>query len=103
MTDLILGSGKGSGKSSGEEPPKIEFPCRYPVKVLGVAGDDFKARVFRVMKRHAPELQESDVSSKKSREERFCSLTFTIEATGKPQLEALFQELKEIDAVKMVL
>ena len=23
------------------EPPRIEFPCRYPIKVMGEARDDF--------------------------------------------------------------
>ncbi len=87
----------------GEEAPKIEFPCDYPIKILGDAGDDFSKRVLSVVKTHAPDLDETKVSYRESSKGRFVSVTVVIRATGKPQLEALFGELKELDMVKMVL
>ena len=48
-------------------PPKIEFPCRYPVKIVGTNSIDFVARVTLIVREHAPELAEGDVSVKLSR------------------------------------
>ena len=42
--------------SPGQQPPKIEFPCEYPIKVLGHAVPDFDELVFKAVKKHAPEL-----------------------------------------------
>lgn len=83
--------------------PKIEFPCRYPVKIMGTNTIDFVARVTSIVRDHAPELTEDDVSVKLSRSGKFCSATCVIMATGEPQLQALHEELRSFDAVSMVL
>lgn len=83
--------------------PKIEFPCDYAIKVIGNAAPDFREFVVGVVVQHAPELRESDVTVKDSRNGRFCSVRLTIVATGEPQLQALFEELKASGRVHMVL
>ena len=35
-----------------EAPPKIEFPCLYPIKVIGYAVDTFRAQVLEAIERH---------------------------------------------------
>ena len=40
------------------EAPKIEFPCDYPVKVMGANDDDFVDVVVEIGRRHAPELRD---------------------------------------------
>ena len=101
MPDLIFGGGKP--RSGDSDAPKIEFPCRYPVKVLGAAHPEFKQSVTSVMQRHAPELLEEDISIKASREARFVSITFNIVATGAEQLQAIYSDLKAVEGVKMVI
>jgi putative lipoic acid-binding regulatory protein len=39
-----------------QNPPKIEFPCHYPIKVLGDAREDFIDRVFEIMQATPPRL-----------------------------------------------
>jgi len=85
------------------DAPKIEFPCRYPIKIVGTNSIDFVARVTSIVQAHAPELTEDDVSIKLSSGGKFCSTTCIILATGKPQLRALHEELRGFDAVSMVL
>jgi len=36
------------------EPPKIEFPCDYPIKVLGRSGENFESIILAVFDIHAP-------------------------------------------------
>ncbi len=85
------------------DAPKIEFPCRYPVKIVGTNSIDFVARVTSIVRVHAPELTEDDVSIKLSSGGKYCSTTCEIVATGEDQLRALHEELREFDAVSMVL
>ena len=86
-----------------EQAPKIEFPCDYPIKVIGEAGDELRRQVLDVMRRHAGEVDTGLITERMSREGRFLSITVTIIATGKPQLEAIFADLKATGIVKMVL
>ena len=59
--------------------------------------------VVRIVRLHAPDLSESTVSVRNSREGRYCSVRFSITATGEPQLRALHQALMDEPLVKMVL
>ena len=85
------------------EPPKIEFPCDYPIKVMGSAGEPLYQHVMTVMERHAPGFDQTLVTVRDSSKGTFQSITVVITATGKPQLEDIFEDLKTSNAVKMVL
>ena len=99
MAELIHGGG-GSG---GEEPPKIEFPCEYPIKVLGRNVSEFRPTVIEIFERHAPGFDQETIVVRDSRKGRFLSLTITIIATGPQQLEALHKDLVATGLVQMVL
>jgi putative lipoic acid-binding regulatory protein len=88
---------------SDEKKPEIEFPCKYPIKVLGEAHPNLNQHVIAVMNRHAPTITESDLSAKNSSKGKWQSITVTIIATGKPQLDEIFADLKTSSRVKMVL
>ncbi|MGK0441754.1 MAG: putative lipoic acid-binding regulatory protein [Pseudohongiellaceae bacterium] len=85
-----------------DQKPKIEFPCQYPIKVMGDAADDFQDYVIKVMQAHA-EVDLHSIKMKQSGKGTFQSVTVIITATGVPQLEAIFAELKLSGRVKMVL
>lgn len=88
---------------SEDKKPEIEFPCKYPIKVLGDAHPELSQHVIDVMNRHAPTITESDLNTKNSSKGKWQSITVTIIATGKPQLDAIFADLKTSPRVKMVL
>lgn len=100
MSELITGAIDASGNV---EAPKIEFPCRYPIKVLGEATAAFQELVVAAVRVYAPGFSESDISVRASSKGRFSAVTIYITATGEDQLQAIFGELKKMDAVKMVL
>lgn len=90
--------------SQDPTPPKIEFPCAdYPVKVMRDSDEQVHEFVLEVMRRHAPDLDEARITRRESRNGKFTSVTFFILATGEPQLQALFDELKAHPGVHMVL
>lgn len=85
------------------DAPTIEFPCPYPVKVMGHATGQFEEAVLRVCQRHAPEVDRDCISVRESRAGNYLSVTVTIRATGEQQLQQLFAELKTVDGIKLVL
>jgi len=83
--------------------PKIEFPCAYPIKVMGIASEDFQQDILALVQRHAPEVSEKHVKVRPSNKGNYLAITVTIEATGIDQLSVLFEDLKAHTSVKMVL
>jgi len=86
-----------------EEPPKIIFPCRYPIKVLGRAVDALQPAVMRIFHKRAPGFTDADVMVKPSRNGTFHSITITIEAQSEAQLKRIHQDLMGTGLVSMVL
>lgn len=87
----------------GEEAPRIEFPCLYPIKIIGIAEGDFQADVVAVVERHTGSIDAELIEIRQSRKENYLSVTVTIAATGVEQLQNIFDDLKAVDRVKMVL
>ena len=85
------------------EPPRIEFPCDYPIKSMGEACEEFRVHVLDVMERHAPGFDRKRVTVRDSRKGTWQSITVIITATGKEQLDAIFEDLKKSTRLRMVL
>ena len=86
-----------------QQPPKIEFPCDYPIKVMGRQCAEFETVVIDIIELHAPGIDISRINVKTSSKGTFTSMTVFITATGQPQLEALHGDLMASGLVKMVL
>lgn len=87
---------------SQQEAPKIEFPCAYPLKVVGRAAPDFKMLVVDVIEKYAP-VHHDLVSVQESSNGRFQSVRVTITASGEPQIMTIFEALKATGRVQMVI
>lgn len=86
------------------QAPKIDFPCeRYPIKVIGTAGEGFSDLVIEVIQRHAPDLDASTLVVRDSRNGNFLSVQVLITATGVEQLQAIHVDLRATGRVHMVL
>ena len=83
--------------------PAIEFPCDYPIKVLGKAHELFRETVLAVVARYDAEFCRDRVQEKNSAQGNYVSLTIWITATGETQLKELFEDLKATGLVTMVL
>jgi putative lipoic acid-binding regulatory protein len=86
-----------------QEPPRIEFPCPYPIKVMGVAGSSFRAEVVAVIERHSAPVPEERITVRHSNKGNYESVTVIIDATGEAQLQKIFADLKNTTSVKLVL
>jgi len=94
-----------SNENLGEEQeaPRIEFPCLYPVKIIGHAVSDFQQIVIDVVQQHTGQIDAGLIKVQNSRNANYLSVTVTITATGEEQLQNLFNDLKAVESVKMVL
>ncbi len=82
---------------------RIEFPCSYPLRVIGEKDEGFRDAVLEIVRVHAPDLEETSVSVRDSRDGTYCSVRFTIMATGEAQLRTLHEALLADVRVRMVL
>jgi uncharacterized protein len=81
----------------------IEYPVDFPIKVMGQAQPGFAQAMVAIVKKHAPDFDESTIGMRPSREGKYLSLTFVIRATSREQLDALYQEFSDHPMVSMAL
>ena len=86
-----------------QDPPRIEFPCDYPIKVMGEPTEDFAEAVLEIVRRHDPGMCAERVGYRASSNGRYLSVQVVITATGTEQITALFEDLKASGRVAMVL
>ncbi len=86
-----------------DEETLLEFPCSFAIKAMGKATPDFDALIVEIVRRHVPDLHESAVKSRPSSGGKWLSVTVTITATSKSQLDAIYQELTDHERVVMAL
>lgn len=81
----------------------LQFPCRFPIKVMGRNNEAFEFEVVRILRRHIPQLSEGAIQRRDSRQSNYASLTIVIEAQSREQLDAIYRELTASDQVLMAL
>lgn len=81
----------------------MDFPCIFPVKVMGANQDDFERLVMEIIQNHANLATEGGLTTKLSRGGRFVSLTVRIQAENQEQLDAIYGELSAHERVLMML
>ena len=86
-----------------EQDSLLEFPCDFPIKVMGFAEENFDSLIVEIVRRHAPDLGEGAVSSRHSKEGKYVSVTVTVNAQSKEQLDNIYLELTGHEKVIMAL
>jgi len=81
----------------------LAYPCPFPIKVLGRREPGFAQQVMQIVLHHAPDFEPASIEMRPSREGKYLSLTCTVRATSREQLDALYRELCDHPAVVMVL
>lgn len=81
----------------------LEFPCEFPLKIMGRTRPGFAQAIAEVVQKHAPDFDAATVEMRPSRENRYISLTATINAQSQQQLDQLYKELCDHPMVSLVL
>ena len=83
--------------------PKIEFPCSYPIKVIGVTDKISYENIYRLSKNQFETMSDKDICLKYSKNRNYVSYHLDVVVESEKQLKELHRSLIELDGVKMVL
>ncbi len=81
----------------------LQFPCEFPIKVMGLTDPNFERTIGSAVREIVPEFDPSTIVVEYSKTQKYTSLTVTIHATSKEQLDSLYMMLTSHPMVKIVL
>ena len=81
----------------------LEFPCAFPIKIMGRRQDGFAQTIADIVVRHAPDFDPATLEMRTSSAGNYLSLTATVNATSREQLDNLYRDLVAHPMVAMVL
>lgn len=81
-----------------EESP-LKFPCEFPIKAMGKATPELEIAVLEIINRHVPDLGEGAIKTRESRNGNYLSITVTIQARSREQLDAIYMELTSCEHI----
>lgn len=85
------------------EESLLEFPCEFPIKVMGRDTDEFHELVDEVVQMHVDAQDRLDTQKRESRGGRFISVTVRIRARSREQLDAIYRAFTDSRHVLMAL
>ena len=89
-----------------EIPPDqslIDYPSRFPIKVMGTNVDGFVHAIMTIAKQFDPAYDASTVEIRPSSGNKYLGVTITVTATSREQLDELYRTLSTHPMVKVVL
>jgi putative lipoic acid-binding regulatory protein len=81
----------------------MEFPCLFPVKIIGTNSQLFLDDVKKITIKHFPKFNAGDLTHKMSQKSNYLAITVTVFAENQAMLDALYQDLTKLPDIKMVL
>ena len=81
----------------------LSYPTDFPIKVMGKRQARFAHTVISIVRRHAPDFDAATMELRPSRQGNYLSVTCTIRASSREQLDALYRDLCDHPSVVMVL
>ncbi len=88
---------------SAPSPSLIEYPSRFPIKVMGAKVEGFVHAVTSIARQFDPQFDAASVELRDSRAGNYLGITITINATSRDQLDELYRTLSTHPMVKVVL
>ncbi|PCH84804.1 MAG: transcriptional regulator [Piscirickettsiaceae bacterium] len=81
----------------------MKFPCVFAIKTMGLANTNFDAIALDIVRRHCVEASSDNVKIKLSKTGKYISVSITITAQSKKQMDAIYQDLTDCEHVLMSL
>jgi len=106
MTSSSQPPAQGPDTQTTTDPRKdslIEYPSRFPIKVMGTKVDGFVHAVTEVARQFDPTFDAGTIELRDSRAGNYLGVTITITATSREQLDDLYRALSSHPLVKVVL
>lgn len=81
----------------------ITYPSDFPIKIMGAMQDDFASTMVELVQLHDPDFHAGKMEMRPSSKGTYLSLTVTVRATSREQLDNLYRALSSHPMVKVVL
>jgi putative lipoic acid-binding regulatory protein len=85
------------------EESVIEFPCEFPIKMMGRDTPEFHATARALIEVHVGSVIETAIRTNLSEKGNFVSITITVTATSQQQLDDIYRDVSGHDDVLMAL
>jgi len=82
-----------------EQEQLLQFPCSFPIKVMGRDENAFKESVVQMVQKYTGNIGDGDIRVAPSRKGNFVSITITINAESQQQLDDIYGDLSACDDV----
>ena len=89
--------------AAGERTTLIEFPCDFPIKVMGIHDPGFVPSLVELAKQFDPQFNPDSITLRASRNGTYQGATLTVRAINQTQLDGLYRCLTQLPLVKVVL
>lgn len=81
----------------------IEFPCDFPIKIIGVNSESFKDDILAITLKHFPHFAKESMTAKMSQQNNYLAITTTVPVQNQQQLDDYYKEVSIHPQIKMVL
>ena len=81
----------------------IEYPSKFPIKVMGAKVDGFVHAVTQIAQQFDPAFDAASVELRGSKAGNYLGVTVTVTATSREQLDDLYRALGAHPMVKVVI
>lgn len=90
-----------------QSPPSdgtlLTFPCDFPLKIFGLASDEFEIATLSIIRKHVPNFTDQALHARASKQGKYLALTITVHVESKEQLDQLYIDLSSSPHILMVL
>lgn len=81
----------------------IEFPCQFPIKVMGNAHPEFEKNILETVRQHAPDTEPHHITTRQSSKGNYTGATVKVNVDNQEQLDNIYRDLTAHKLVKVVL
>ena len=81
----------------------IEFPCEFPIKIMGKDTPKFRSTMHKILEKHVGPINEESIKISLSSNANFVSITITITANSQQQLDKIYYDVTSHDDVLIAL
>lgn len=90
-------------ESTASTETLIEFPCLFPIKIMGLSDPAFAQTIGNAIKELDPQFNPDTITISQSKTGKYTSLTATVNAQSKAQLDSIYLMLTSHPMVKIAM
>lgn len=92
-----------SASNESEKKSLIDFPCTFPLKVMGSVHPQFEQAVLETVRLHAPDTEAKHITTRPSSKGNYTGATVQVNVQNQEQLDNIYRALTSHELVKVVL